>query len=151
MSDAKPTAVKTTAPRRKAKRSSIRYAPRVSTPVYAQRPPIVLPEGVAKASSQKHVADMKNSREKEKKDLQGLNSKLANHLQTKRMLEFENKHLKELLNKTKVEFNVDKLKISFQEQLDELKALLEDKDKEMAAVKSQNESLEEQVEDLQEQ
>eukprot|EP00106_Octopus_bimaculoides_P009354 XP_014776796.1 PREDICTED: 70 kDa neurofilament protein-like isoform X1 [Octopus bimaculoides] len=140
----------TTAPRRKVRRNSIRVPHGVSMPVYTQRAPIVLAKGVAAASSQKHVADMKNSREKERKAMQGLNSKLANHLETKRMLEAENKHLKELLNKSRVEFNIDSVKTSYQEQLDELKALLADKDKELAAVKSQNESLEEEVEDLSE-
>uniref|UniRef100_A0A0L8GZP6 IF rod domain-containing protein n=1 Tax=Octopus bimaculoides TaxID=37653 RepID=A0A0L8GZP6_OCTBM len=113
--------------------------------------PISLTAGVAKESSQRSVAEMKSSSEKEKRDLQGLNSKLANHLEKTRMLEAENKYLKDLLNRAKVEFNVDVIKISYQEQLDDLKALLEDKDKELAAVKSKNESLEEEVEDLTEQ
>ncbi|XP_036367708.1 70 kDa neurofilament protein-like isoform X4 [Octopus sinensis] len=151
MSEAKPPTTTSTVPRRKVRRNSIRVPSGASMAAFNQRAPLVLAGGVAASSSQKHVADMKNSREKEKKAMQGLNSKLANHLETKRMLEAENKHLKELLNKSRVEFNIDKVKTSYEDQLHEMKALLEDKDKELATVKSQNESLEEEVEDLSEQ
>ncbi|XP_029649224.1 70 kDa neurofilament protein isoform X1 [Octopus sinensis] len=144
---------KTTRRSRRGPRSSIRmgsqYGMSMATNVRAA--PISLASGVAAQSSQRSVAEMKNSSQKEKKDLQGLNCKLAEFLEKTRMLEAENKHLKELLNRSQVEFNIDVIKISYQEQLEDLKGIIEDKDKELAAVKSKNESLEEEVEDLTEQ
>ncbi|XP_052831305.1 70 kDa neurofilament protein isoform X1 [Octopus bimaculoides] len=137
--------------RRARPRASLRSPAYSGMTTQVRSAPISLSAGVAKESSQRSVAEMKSSSEREKRDLQGLNSKLANHLEKTRMLEAENKHLKDLLNRAKVEFNVDVIKISFQEQLDDLKALIEEKDKENAAVKSKNESLEEEVEDLTEQ
>ncbi|XP_029649225.1 70 kDa neurofilament protein [Octopus sinensis] len=144
---------KTTRRSRRGPRSSIRmgsqYGMSMATNVRAA--PISLASGVAAQSSQRSVAEMKNSSQKEKKDLQGLNCKLAEFLEKTRMLEAENKHLKELLNRSQVEFNIDVIKISYQEQLEDLKGIIEDRDKELAAVKSKNESLEEEVEDLTEQ
>ncbi|GAB1606988.1 70 kDa neurofilament protein-like [Argonauta hians] len=113
--------------------------------------PMALAGGVAVSSSQKSVADMKNASAKEKKEMQGLNEKLANYLERVRVLEAENKYYKELINKTKVEFNSEVIKVPYQEQIDELKAQLEDKDKELSTVKSRNECLEEEVRDLREQ
>ncbi|XP_029649227.1 70 kDa neurofilament protein-like [Octopus sinensis] len=113
-------------------------------------PPVVFLRGAAAEHGQKQVADMKIKGEKERKEMQDLNSKLANLIDKISVLGAENKHLKGRLE-IKVDFNCDKMKKLYEEQLGDLKARQVENDKKLSEIESKNESLEELVEDLSEQ
>ncbi|XP_029649220.1 intermediate filament protein ifa-1-like isoform X1 [Octopus sinensis] len=130
------------------RRRPFRNGIRIPAPI--QPAPVFFPKGVIAEHGQKQVAEMKNKGEKEKKEMQALNIKLTTFLQNIRYLEAENKHLKNNLSAEK-DFKCDKIKILYEDRLKELETLLKDKDVELAATKSKNESLEEEVEDLKEQ
>uniref|UniRef100_A0A0L8GZD8 Uncharacterized protein n=1 Tax=Octopus bimaculoides TaxID=37653 RepID=A0A0L8GZD8_OCTBM len=112
--------------------------------------PAVFPTGVVAEHGQKQVADMKDKGEREKKEMQVLNIKLANVLEKIRVVDAENKHLKGRLE-IKVDFRCDEMKKLYEDQLDDLKARQVENDKKLSEIQSKNETLEELVEDLSEQ
>ncbi|XP_052831306.1 60 kDa neurofilament protein-like [Octopus bimaculoides] len=121
---------------------------RIPAPFYSA--PAVFPTGAVAEHGQKQVADMKNKGEKEKKEMQSLNSKLADLIEKIRVVDAENKHLKSQLE-VKIDFNCDEMKKLYEDQLDDLKARQVESDKKLSEIQSKNESLEELVEDLSEQ
>ncbi|GAB1606989.1 hypothetical protein Ahia01_000981600 [Argonauta hians] len=110
--------------------------------------PMVLNPGVAAQSSQTSVMDIKNYNEKEKKELRGLNEKLANYFENTRFLEAQNKHLKDLLKKSSANFNIDIIKDSYKAEMNIFTRNLKEKDDRIAALLSENQSLAEEVEHL---
>ncbi|CAI9738632.1 70 kDa neurofilament protein-like [Octopus vulgaris] len=113
-------------------------------------PPVVFLRGAVAEHGQKQVADIKIKNEKERKEMQDLNLKLANLIDKISVLGAENKHLKGRLE-IKVDFNCDKMKKLYEEQLGDLKARQVENNKKLSEIESKNESLEELVEDLSEQ
>ena len=114
---------------------------------YDPRPTLSMNTGVAGNIAHRGVDDMKMRREEERKQMQDLNDRFANYVSQVRSLEAENKALREQLKKKKKEFDPEPLKEIYQAEIDESKKLLEEANKENAALKVHIATIEDELED----
>jgi len=96
------------------------------------------------------VTAVKNSREREKKDMQDLNERFASYIEKVRFLEAQNRRLADELEKLKAKWGKEttQIKAMYQVELDEARKCLDDADKEKARLEIRVASLEEQLEEL---
>jgi len=96
------------------------------------------------------VANVKTSRDKEKKDMQDLNERFASYIEKVRFLEAQNRKLADELDKLKSKWGKETtaIKAMYQAELDEARRLLDDAEKEKARLEIRSTSLEEQIEEL---
>jgi len=96
------------------------------------------------------VNDVKNTREREKKDMQDLNERFASYIEKVRFLEAQNRKLADELDKLKSKWGKEtaQVKAMYQAELDEARRLLDEAEKEKARLQIRVASLEEQVEEL---
>jgi intermediate filament protein if len=96
------------------------------------------------------VANVKNDREKEKKDMQDLNERLGGYIEKVRFLEAQNRKLVDELDKLKQKWGKETgaIKAMYQAELDEARKLLDEAEKEKARLEIRCASLEEQIEEL---
>jgi len=96
------------------------------------------------------VANVKAGRDKEKKDMQDLNERFASYIEKVRFLEAQNRKLADELDKLKSKWGKETtaIKAMYQAELDEARRLLDDAEKEKARLEIRCTSLEEQIEEL---
>jgi intermediate filament protein if len=96
------------------------------------------------------VEQVKTSREQEKKDMQDLNDRFANYIEKVRYLEAQNKKLADDLGKLRDKWGKEtaQIKAMFQADLDEARRNLDDAEKEKARLEIRATSLEDQIEEL---
>jgi len=96
------------------------------------------------------VTNVKTSRDKEKKDMQDLNERFASYIEKVRFLEAQNRKLADELEKLKSKWGKETtaIKAMYQAELDEARRLLDDAEKEKARLEIRATSLEEQIEEL---
>lgn len=121
-----------------------------SVPLLSQLQPTFFLKGVAAEHGQKRVVEMKAKGENEKKEMQDLNVRLAKLLEKLHNLKAENVRLKVKLDAS-VGFEYDKIKEVYEDQLVDWKERQAENDETLSEIQSKNESLEELVEDLNEQ
>jgi intermediate filament protein if len=109
-----------------------------------------IPPGAYAAVSQTGVANVKSSREREKKDMQDLNERFAGYIEKVRFLEAQNRRLADELDKLKSKWGKEttQIKAMYQAELDEARKLLDDAVKDKARLEIRVASLEEQLEEL---
>lgn len=97
------------------------------------------------------VTSVKESREREKKDMQDLNERFAGYIEKVRFLEAQNRKLADELDKLKSRWGKEttQIKSMYQAELDEARKLLEDGEKEKARLEIRVASLEEQLQEMQ--
>ena len=108
------------------------------------------PAGAYQAMTQTGVGNIKQSRDKEKKDMQDLNERFAGYIEKVRFLEAQNRKLADELDKLKQKWGKETtaIKAMYQAELDEARKLLDDAEKEKARLEIRCASLEEQIEEL---
>jgi len=96
------------------------------------------------------VEQVKSSREQEKKDMQDLNDRFANYIEKVRYLEAQNKKLADDLAKLREKWGKEtaQIKAMFQADLDEARKNLDDAEKEKARLEIRATSLEDQIEEI---
>lgn len=96
------------------------------------------------------VSAVKNSRDREKKDMQDLNERFASYIEKVRFLEAQNRKLADELEKLKSRWGKEtsQIKAMYQAELDEARKLLDDAVKEKARLEIRVASLEEQLEEM---
>lgn len=96
------------------------------------------------------VTNVKESRDREKKDMQDLNERFASYIEKVRFLEAQNRKLTEELDRLKSKWGKETtaIKAMYQAELDEARKLLDDAEKDKAALEIKVASLEEQIEEL---
>ncbi len=96
------------------------------------------------------VANVKNDREKEKKDMQDLNERLGGYIEKVRFLEAQNRKLVDELDKLRQKWGKETgaIKAMYEAELDEARKLLDEAEKEKARLEIRCTSLEEQIEEL---
>lgn len=110
---------------------------------------MAIPSGSYAAVTNSGVSNVKQSREKEKRDMQDLNERFASYIEKVRFLEAQNRRLADELEKLKSKWGKEttQIKAMFQAELDEARKLLDDADKEKARLEIRVASLEEQFEE----
>jgi len=108
-----------------------------------------IPAGAYANVTNTGVTAVKNSREREKKDMQDLNERFASYIEKVRFLEAQNRRLADELEKLKSKWGKETtaIKAMYQAELDEARKLLDDADKEKARLEIRVASLEEQLEE----
>ena len=106
--------------------------------------------GAYVALSSTGVTAVKESRENEKKDLQGLNERLANYIERVRFYEAQNRKLADELLKLKATWGKEtqRIKDMFQAELDEARRLLDEAVKDKSGMDIRVASVEEIMEEL---
>lgn len=96
------------------------------------------------------VNNVRESRDKEKKDMQDLNERFASYIEKVRFLEAQNRKLSDELDKLKSKWGKETtaIKAMYQAELDEARKLLDDAEKEKAKLEIRVASLEEQLEEM---
>nr|UFQ72724.1 intermediate filament b-like protein [Macrostomum hystrix] len=97
------------------------------------------------------VNNMLNGREKEKRDMQELNERLASYIEKVRFLEAQNKKLSNELQQLKDRWGkeTERVKVTYETELNQLRKLLGDSDKYKADSEVRISSLEDQLNELQ--
>uniref|UniRef100_A0A1I8ITN1 IF rod domain-containing protein n=1 Tax=Macrostomum lignano TaxID=282301 RepID=A0A1I8ITN1_9PLAT len=97
------------------------------------------------------VSSMLTGREKEKRDMQELNERLAGYIEKVRFLEAQNKKLSNELQQLKDRWGkeTEKIKLTYETELQQLRKLLEDAEKHKAEAEVRISSLEDQLNELQ--
>jgi intermediate filament protein if len=95
------------------------------------------------------VSNVKESRDREKKDMQDLNERFASYIEKVRFLEAQNRKLSDELDKLKSKWGKETtaIKAMYQAELDEARKLLDDAEKDKAQLEIKVASLEEQLEE----
>lgn len=108
-----------------------------------------IPSGSYAAVTNSGVSNVKQSREKEKRDMQDLNERFASYIEKVRFLEAQNRRLADELEKLKSKWGKEttQIKSMYQAELDEARKLLDDADKEKARLEIRVASMEEQFEE----
>jgi len=109
-----------------------------------------LPPGASLALLQSSGSGNKLNRDQEKKDMQGLNERLANYIEKVRFLEAQNKRLADELDKLKSKWGkeTNKVKAMYQAELDEARRLLDEANREKGRLEVRVATLEEMLEEL---
>lgn len=109
-----------------------------------------IPAGAYSNMTRTGVNNVKNDREKEKKDMQDLNERLGGYIEKVRFLEAQNRKLVDELDKLKQKWGKETgaIKAMYQAELDEARKLLDEAEKEKARLEIRCASLEEQIEEL---
>jgi intermediate filament protein if len=96
------------------------------------------------------VTNVKESRDREKKDMQDLNERFASYIEKVRFLEAQNRKLSDELDKLKSKWGKETtaIKAMYQAELDEARKLLDDAEKDKAQLEIKVASLEEQLEEM---
>lgn len=96
------------------------------------------------------VSNVKESRDREKKDMQDLNERFANYIDKVRNLEAQNRKLADELEKLKAKWGreTSQIKAMFQAELDEMRKALDDAEKEKARLEIRIAGIEEQIDEL---
>lgn len=100
--------------------------------------------------SNKGVTDVKQSRHREKKDMQDLNERLANYIEKTRFLEAQNKSIADELAKLKAKWGkeTEMIKAMYEAELKEARRLLDDAVKGRSTLEVRLASIEEYLEDM---
>ena len=108
------------------------------------------PSGAYATVTATGVNSVKQSRDKEKKDMQDLNERFASYIEKVRFLEAQNRRLADELEKLKSKWGKEttQIKAMYQAELDEARRLLDDAEKEKARLEIRVASLEEQLEEM---
>jgi len=108
------------------------------------------PSGAYATVTSTGVTAVKQSRDREKKDMQDLNERFASYIEKVRFLEAQNRRLADELEKLKAKWGKEttQIKAMYQAELDEARRLLDDAEKEKARLEIRVASLEEQLEEL---
>ena len=106
--------------------------------------------GTYVALSNTGVTSVKESRAKEKKDMQDLNERFANYIEKVRFLEAQNRKLADELLKLKAKWGKETshIKVMFQAELDEARRLMDEAVKERSRTEVKLASMEEMMEEL---
>ena len=109
-----------------------------------------VPAGAYATVTTTGVANVRDARVKEKKDMQDLNERFASYIEKVRFLEAQNKRLADELDKLKQKWGKETtaIKAMYQAELDEARRLLDESEKEKARLEIRCASLEEQIEEL---
>jgi len=96
------------------------------------------------------VNSVRESRDKEKKDMQDLNERFASYIEKVRFLEAQNRKLSDELDKLKSKWGKETtaIKAMYQAELDEARKLLDDAEKDKAQLEIKVASLEEQLDEM---
>jgi len=96
------------------------------------------------------VTAVKDSREQEKKDLQGLNERLANYIERVRFYEAQNRKLADELEKLKAKWGKEtsQIKAMYQAELDQARRLLDEAVKDKSELEIRLASMQDIVEEL---
>lgn len=96
------------------------------------------------------VNSVKETRDREKKDMQDLNERFASYIDKVRYLEAQNRKLADDLDKLKTKWGKEtaQIKAMFQAELDELRKALDEAEKEKARLEIRVASLEEQIDEV---
>ena len=96
------------------------------------------------------VNNVRESRDREKKDMQDLNERFASYIEKVRFLEAQNRKLSDELDKLKSKWGKETtaIKAMYQAELDEARKLLDDCEKEKASLEIKVASLEEQLDEM---
>lgn len=110
------------------------------------------PGGYEKVSST-GVSTVKNSREREKKDMQELNERFANYIEKVRFLEAQNRKLASELETLRDKWGQETsaVKQMYESELAEARKLIDDLTREKTNMEIKNQSLQEQMQDMQRQ
>eukprot|EP00105_Crassostrea_gigas_P023651 XP_011443571.1 PREDICTED: 70 kDa neurofilament protein [Crassostrea gigas] len=110
------------------------------------------PGGYEKVSST-GVSTVKNSREREKKDMQELNERFANYIEKVRFLEAQNRKLASELETLRDKWGQETsaVKQMYESELAEARKLIDDLTREKTNLEIKNQSLQEQMQDMQRQ
>jgi intermediate filament protein if len=108
--------------------------------------------GAYQAVSALGVANVKTSRDREKKDMQDLNERFASYIERVRFLEAQNRKLADELDKLKSKWGKETtaIKAMYQAELDEARRLLDDAEKEKARLQIRCSTIEQELEELRE-
>lgn len=111
-----------------------------------------VPSGSFANVSATGVSHIKNSREREKKDMQDLNERFASYIEKVRFLEAQNRKLAAELDALKQKWGKETtaIKLMYQTELDEARKLLDDAEKEKARLEIRVHTLEDQIDELRE-
>lgn len=125
------------------------YRREVSYGVHGGMSGLSVDPGVYTAVSQTGVANIKNTREREKKDMQELNERFASYIEKVRFLEAQNRKLAAELEALRNKWGKEtaSVKAMYQAELDEARRLLDDAEKEKARLEIRVTSLEEQLDE----
>jgi len=98
----------------------------------------------------KDVVDMRSSRQKEKKDMQDLNERLANYIEKVRFLEAQNRRMADELEKLKNKWGkeTEMIKAMYEAELAEARRLLDDAVKEKSRLEIRLNSTEEYLDEM---
>lgn len=109
-----------------------------------------VPAGAYATVTTTGVTNVKESRAKEKKDMQDLNERFASYIEKVRFLEAQNRRLADELEKLKARWGKEttQIKAMYQAELDEARKGLDTSDKEKARLEIRVASLEEQLEEF---
>lgn len=96
------------------------------------------------------VSNIKSERDREKKDMQDLNSRFASYIEKVRFLEAQNRKLSGELDKLKAKWGKEStlIKTMYQTEVDEAKRLFEEAEREKARLEVKLAALEEQLDEL---
>jgi len=110
---------------------------------------LAAPSGAYAVVTSTGVTAVKQSRDREKKDMQDLNERFAGYIEKVRFLEAQNRRLADELEKLKSKWGKETLQVKsmYQAELDEARRLLDDAEKEKARLEIRVASLEEQLQD----
>lgn len=96
------------------------------------------------------VSSIKSERDREKKDMQDLNSRFASYIEKVRFLEAQNRRLVGELDKLKAKWGKESsiIKSMYQTEVDEAKRLFEEAEREKSRLEVKLASLEEQLDEI---
>lgn len=95
-------------------------------------------------------ADVKSTRDKEKRDMQDLNERFASYIEKVRFLEAQNRRLGDELERLKAKWGKETthIKAMYEAELEQAKRLLEEAEKEKARLEQRVAALEEEIEEI---